>query len=139
MGNYKSAISHYQQYKAYSDSLFNVSKSEQISEQQIQYETEKKDQSLLLQEQAIALHEKDILLLKRQGLLQTSRLKQAGLEKTQSLLDAQRKDQDIELKEKTSPSLRRTRSCKRVSWKRKYSCATSHSPARVCCWSLSGS
>ncbi len=117
LGNYYQAIQHYQRYKYYNDSMFNVAQARQISELQIQYETEKKDQSLQLQQQQIFLREKDVLLLKRQGLLQASRLRQVELEQQQNLLDAQRKDQDIELKEKTSPSLRRTRSCNRVSWK----------------------
>lgn len=99
MGMYRQAIDQYQLYKYYNDSLFNVAKSRQISELQIQYETEKKDQSLLLQEQEIRLREQDIMLLMRKELLQKSQLNQAILQREQSLMDARRKDQDIQLKQ----------------------------------------
>jgi two-component sensor histidine kinase len=62
-GNYSSAISHHQQYKALNDSIFNSTKSRQIEELQIQYETGKKEQ--------------DIHLLSEKSKLQQSQLKQA--------------------------------------------------------------
>lgn len=40
-GNYPQAIRHYQQYKALQDSIFNETKSKQITQLSIQYETEK--------------------------------------------------------------------------------------------------
>ena len=59
-GNLKSAINHYQLYKKLTDSIYNATKSKQIEELQIQYETSKKD--------------KDILLLKRQSQLQQNQV-----------------------------------------------------------------
>jgi two-component sensor histidine kinase len=55
LGNYSVAIKHYQQYKTLSDSVFNVTKSKQIAQLSIQYETEKKEQALRLREKDIAL------------------------------------------------------------------------------------
>ncbi len=136
---YRQAIGHYQLYKYYNDSLFNVAKIKQISELQIQYETEKKDQSLLLQAQQIRLSEQDILLLKRQGQLQEGKLKQADLEMQQSLSDARRKDQDLELKEKTSPSSLKPRRYSRATSKRKCSCGTFPLPEPCYSWLLSAS
>ncbi|MDJ1480954.1 histidine kinase dimerization/phosphoacceptor domain -containing protein [Cytophagaceae bacterium YF14B1] len=71
-GNYPAAILHYQHYKALKDSLLNEAKSQQIAQLQIQYETEKKDQNIKLQQQ-------NILLLTKQSLLKESQLKQAKL------------------------------------------------------------
>ncbi|CAN5166788.1 hypothetical protein BH09BAC4_BH09BAC4_01220 [soil metagenome] len=47
-GHYVSAISQFQQYKALNDSIFNASKSKQIGELEIQYETKKKEQQIQL-------------------------------------------------------------------------------------------
>ena len=47
-GHYVNAIAQFQQYKALNDSLFNASKSKQISELEIQYETEKKEHQIQL-------------------------------------------------------------------------------------------
>ncbi len=55
MGNYSAAIRHYQQYIALKDSIFNETKSQQIEQLGVQYETEKKEQDLRLKEQSIAL------------------------------------------------------------------------------------
>lgn len=55
LGHYAEAIKHYQQYKTFSDSVFNVRKSKQIAQLSIQYETEKKEHVLKLQEKDIAL------------------------------------------------------------------------------------
>lgn len=66
-GNYLSAIQHFQMHKTLNDSLFNETKSQQIEELQIQYETEQK--------------EKDIQLLQNESTLQQSRLAQANLAK----------------------------------------------------------
>ncbi len=55
-GNYLSALAHYKLFKTFDDSLINETKSRQIVQLQIQYETEKKD--------------KNIQLLTDQGLLQ---------------------------------------------------------------------
>lgn len=52
MGNFKSAIGHYQKYKILSDSIFNLEKSKQFSSLELEYETEKKDKNIkLLQQQ----------------------------------------------------------------------------------------
>ncbi|MVT09584.1 histidine kinase dimerization/phosphoacceptor domain -containing protein [Chitinophaga tropicalis] len=72
LGKYPQAIQHYQLYKATTDSLFNVAKSGQIAQLQIQYETEKKDQDIRLKQQ-------NIELLTRQGLLREADLKQTRL------------------------------------------------------------
>lgn len=107
LGNYRQAIGHYQWFKYYNDSLFNVSKSRQISELQIQYATEKKDQSLLAQLQEIKLRNQSILILKRDSLLQQTKLQQAVLEQAQITRDAERKDQDLLLKEKSMQVLKK--------------------------------
>jgi two-component sensor histidine kinase len=52
-GNYPSAIGHYQQYKKLQDSIFNETKSRQIANLDVLYETEKKEQDLKLKEQSI--------------------------------------------------------------------------------------
>ncbi|WP_298716848.1 histidine kinase dimerization/phosphoacceptor domain -containing protein [Chitinophaga sp.] len=106
LGNYRQAIGHYQLYKYFTDSLFNVAKSRQISELQIQYETEKKDQSLLAQEQEIRLRGQSIEILTQKGQLQVSELEKAMFAHQQALSDAKRKDQDIKLQEKSIAILR---------------------------------
>ncbi len=55
LGNYPAAIRHYQQYTALKDSLFNETRSKQVAQLNIQYETEKKEQALKLREKDIAL------------------------------------------------------------------------------------
>ncbi len=65
LGNFNSALSHYQMLTAINDSSFNEAKAKQISELQIQYETEKKDN--------------DIQLLTKQDLLQKNQLRQAAI------------------------------------------------------------
>ncbi|HEY6901941.1 MAG TPA: sensor histidine kinase, partial [Puia sp.] len=56
-GNYISAIQHFQLHKRLNDSLFNVTKSRQIADLQLKYETDKKNQSIrLLQAQAKSEH-----------------------------------------------------------------------------------
>lgn len=64
-GHPEQAIKNYQQYKILNDSLFNLAKSRQIEELQIQYETAQK--------------EKDISLLRAQSINQQQDLKQEGL------------------------------------------------------------
>jgi two-component sensor histidine kinase len=64
-GHYVSAINYYQHYKNLKDSLFNESKSRQVSQLNILYETEKKD--------------KNILVLEKQSELQQSNLRQATI------------------------------------------------------------
>lgn len=65
MGNFDAALSHYKMLTAINDSSFNEAKIKQISELQIQYETEKKD--------------KNIQLLSKQDLLQKKELHQASV------------------------------------------------------------
>lgn len=54
-GSYRDAIGHYQQYKALQDSMFNETKSRQIAQLSIQYETAKKEQDIKIKEGDIAL------------------------------------------------------------------------------------
>jgi two-component sensor histidine kinase len=49
--NYREAIRHYQRYKALQDSIFNETKSKQIAQLSIQYETSTKDKNIELLEQ----------------------------------------------------------------------------------------
>ena len=70
--NYPAAIGHYQRYVALRDSLLTKSKSREIEQLMIQYETEKKDQDLKLKE-------KNIQLLTKQGKLQQQQLVQAQM------------------------------------------------------------
>lgn len=64
-GKYQSAIRHYQQYKAISDTVYDIAKSRQIQEMQAKYESDKKEQ--------------DIGILRRESRLQQNELKQAAL------------------------------------------------------------
>ncbi|MDF2189851.1 sensor histidine kinase [Paraflavitalea sp. CAU 1676] len=64
-GNYKAAYEHQQQFKFYSDSMFNLRQRFQMQELNVQYETTKKDQ--------------DIKFLTQEGLLKESDLQQARL------------------------------------------------------------
>ncbi len=95
------SIAHYQLYKYYNDSLFSIAQSRQISELNIQYETEQKDQSLLVQAQEIQLRKQHITLLERQGLLQLNMLQHAQMEQEHSIKEALQKDQEIKLKGKS--------------------------------------
>lgn len=52
-GNYLSSIKHYQQYKQLQDSVFNETKSQQLANLEVLYETEKKERDLTLKEQSI--------------------------------------------------------------------------------------
>ncbi|WPP48732.1 histidine kinase dimerization/phosphoacceptor domain -containing protein [Catalinimonas niigatensis] len=70
--NYPSAIRHYQQYKLLEDSLLNESKSRQIANLDVLYETEKKEQDLKLKEQ-------NIKTLTQEKQLQQEQIKQAKL------------------------------------------------------------
>jgi len=63
-GNYLSAISHYQQYKALADSSLNETTSKHIEQLQIEFDAEKKDQ--------------DIKLLEKESKLQQGKLAQAN-------------------------------------------------------------
>jgi two-component sensor histidine kinase len=65
MGNYLTALQWYQQSKRMSDSMFNVAKSMQVSQMQVQFATEKKD--------------KDLELLTNKSQLQELSLKKASL------------------------------------------------------------
>ncbi len=69
--DYSAALQHFRAYKAITDSIFSVTKSRQIAELKVQYDIEKKDQTLLLQQ-------KDIELLTKQKLLQQSLAEQKG-------------------------------------------------------------
>ena len=68
--NYFSAIRHFQRYKVLQDSLLNTTKSRQIAQLEIEFESEKKDQNLKLNQQ-------NIQFLTKQSLLQQNQLQQA--------------------------------------------------------------
>jgi two-component system, sensor histidine kinase PdtaS len=70
--DYRSAISHLVRYKDLSDSLFNETKSHQISELEIQYETEKKENDIVIKDQ-------NIQLLTKQDQLQKTKLQQGAI------------------------------------------------------------
>ncbi|GAB3511099.1 hypothetical protein GCM10027341_50240 [Spirosoma knui] len=54
-GNYKAAIKHFQKFKTLTDSIFNEKKSQQIARLTIEYETQKKEQTIALREKNIDL------------------------------------------------------------------------------------
>lgn len=60
LGNYAAAIKDLQQYQFLNDSIFNERKSRQIEELTIQYETEKKEQSIQLLEQESRLQKAEL-------------------------------------------------------------------------------
>ena len=70
MGNYQSAFSNLLIYKTIMDSLFNVTKSRQLQQIEIEYETAKKEDS-------IKLKDLDIAFLINKNNLQQANLKQA--------------------------------------------------------------
>ncbi|MBC7947420.1 MAG: tetratricopeptide repeat protein, partial [Chitinophagaceae bacterium] len=69
--DYRSAVNHLIAYKRLDDSLFNQTKSHQISELQVQYETEKKEKDIVVKDQ-------NIQLLTKQDQLQKNKLKQGA-------------------------------------------------------------
>ncbi|MFC3563699.1 tetratricopeptide repeat protein [Pedobacter jamesrossensis] len=71
-GNYKQAINNLLSFRKISDSLFNESKSKQIKQLEIQYETEQK-------ESEIRNKDHNIVLLKQKNMLQQMRLQKANL------------------------------------------------------------
>lgn len=75
-GNFPSAITHYQQYKALNDSIFNEKKSNQLIGFQVQYNTQKKEQEIKLKEKNIAL------------LTQRSKAQQASIRQRNTQLNA---------------------------------------------------
>ena len=68
-GKFIPAIKDFQSYKYLNDSMFNSAKARQVAELQIKYETEKKDQHLLMQSKNLLLQKKDIQLLVKQNQL----------------------------------------------------------------------
>ncbi|AYL94318.1 histidine kinase dimerization/phosphoacceptor domain -containing protein [Mucilaginibacter celer] len=81
IGNYLSAIRHYQNYKRGEDSLLNELNSRQISVLNIQFETEKKDKD-------ISLKNRNIRLLGRQSALQRTTLKQENVKRNLTIAAA---------------------------------------------------
>ena len=87
-GNYASALINYEMYITYRDSLANAESAKQLSEQRLQYEFSKKEDSMRMQQALIAGQlEKQTLLSKQQE--QELKLKQASLELTQREKDLQ--------------------------------------------------
>ncbi|MBC7827590.1 MAG: hypothetical protein H7122_07585 [Chitinophagaceae bacterium] len=60
--NYTSAIKHYQKYKKLEDSLYDENKSKQLARMDVQFQTEQKENDLLLKEQNIQTLTKEKLL-----------------------------------------------------------------------------
>ena len=86
--NYESALINYNAYINYRDSLSNAEAAKQLSEQRLQYEFSKKEDSMRLQQALIAEQlEKQTLLSKQQQ--QELKLKQASLDLTQKEKDVQ--------------------------------------------------
>ncbi|QHS61121.1 tetratricopeptide repeat-containing sensor histidine kinase [Chitinophaga agri] len=81
LGLYADAIRHYQLYKKYNDSLFNITKSRQISQLQLQFDAEQKDQ-------AIQLKQQNIELLTREGMLQKAELQKARVTRNVIIIGA---------------------------------------------------
>ena len=71
-GKLASAIEHFKKYKTLNDSLYTQTKSKQIEQLKIQYETDQKDKD-------IQLKQKNIELLTKQALLQQTNLRQTQL------------------------------------------------------------
>ncbi len=72
VGNFRSAVYHILTYNKIEDSLFNETKSKQIKQLEVEYETEKKEDS-------IKLKNKDILVLNQQNQLQRTNLQKVNL------------------------------------------------------------
>ena len=70
--DYPSAIRHYQQYKRMQDALFNETKSKQIADLEVRYETEQKEKNLRIKEQ-------EIKTLTREKQLQAQQMQQDEL------------------------------------------------------------
>ena len=81
LSSYPAAIGHYQRYVALRDSLFNESKSQQMAQLEVQYQTERKDQELRLKED-------NIRLLTERGKLQAHQLAQARMIRNGSIAGA---------------------------------------------------
>ncbi|MBO9563805.1 MAG: tetratricopeptide repeat protein [Niastella sp.] len=92
-GQHQSAMTYFRLHKAIDDSIFNVTKNRQVEELRVQYDTERKDKELKLQE-------KDIELLTRQKLLQ------------QAL--AEQKSKDVLLKQQNIDLLKQEQSLQAV-------------------------
>ena len=71
-GRYLDAYNHLKQYKNISDSIFNAQKAKQLQQLEVEYETEKKEDS-------IRSKNSDILVLTQKNQLQQANLKQASL------------------------------------------------------------
>jgi two-component sensor histidine kinase len=70
-GHYPAAIAHYQRYKALNDSIFSEKNSKQVASLQIEYDTQKKEQN--------------ILLLTKQNQVQQARLRQREWQRNATL------------------------------------------------------
>jgi two-component system, sensor histidine kinase PdtaS len=110
-GNYKGAMENLLVYNKLHDSIFNETKSRQIKEIGVKYETEKKEQELKLKENEIRLKKQDILLLTGQYEIEKNDFEQSRLRfefdstsKEQSLKllnsEAARKDNELTLRQK---------------------------------------
>lgn len=121
LGNYRSALEHLRESKLLDDSIFQATKTKQMQELQVQYETEKKDADIRLKGQ-------NILLLTRQTELQQKDFEQTRLrfqydsqarEQSFKLMssEAARKDKDILLKEQNIELLQKEGQLKQSSLK----------------------
>ncbi|WP_222983735.1 tetratricopeptide repeat protein [Flagellimonas meishanensis] len=69
LGDFKNALSDQRNYQKVNDSVFNTRKAKQIDELKTQYETEKKEQQIALQEKEITLLEQEAAISNLQKLL----------------------------------------------------------------------
>jgi two-component sensor histidine kinase len=69
-GDFAAAFTNVKTATKINDSLLNEAKTRQINQLQVEYETEKKDKDILLQQQNLKLQEQDIDLLTRQAMVQ---------------------------------------------------------------------
>jgi two-component sensor histidine kinase len=90
--DYLPALAHLNRHKGISDTIYSLKKNRLIAEINTKYEVEKKNNELLLKDQAILLNKKDIELLTREGLLQK--------------LENEKRSRDIIVKEKSIALLR---------------------------------
>jgi two-component system, sensor histidine kinase PdtaS len=78
-GRFREAYEHLKEYKLISDSIFNATKAKQLKQLEVQYETEKKDDS-------IRSKNSDILVLTQKNQIQQANLKQATIIKNVTIV-----------------------------------------------------
>lgn len=76
LGRYSEALKYMRRHFTLNDSLFNIEKSEAMSELQVEYDTEKKNQQIALQESQL---ETNAAIISRQGLVRNIAIAGAGM------------------------------------------------------------